>query len=172
MGLFGRKRKELRLPENGHWVLVCKQCGERLPIPPHTEMPGLIFDFQPDSAVLQVTYGISEKDSFTLLLDGLRNFFDVDVEEAGGIVLAASFRDNVKMIHRHIARHYPKFYAMYLQAEDFFKLTYTKIFAPGGLTYENGQLLQLETLVKLAARPGQGKLDPNRAEIPGFTWPL
>ncbi len=173
MGLFGKKeKKKLTLPENGHWVLVCKECGERIPIPPHTVMQGLIFDFDSDRAALRVTYSAPGKRPFTLAADGFKNFFDIDVEEATGIVLAASFRDNLQIIHRHIARHYNKFNVMYSQSEDFFSLTYTKAYAPGSLTYENNQLLQLDMLAKLAANPKPGMLNPNVAEIPGYSWPL
>ena len=57
MGLFKKKeKKKIELPQNGHWVLVCKECGERLPVPAHTEMPGLVFDFYPETAALQVKY--------------------------------------------------------------------------------------------------------------------
>ena len=173
MGLFGKKeKKKLVLPENGHWVLVCKECGERIPIPPHTEMPGLVSDFDPDRAMLRVTYSALGKRPFTYAVDGLKNFFDVEAEEPNGLVLAASFRDNLQIIHRHIAKHYNKFNVMYLQSVDFFSLTYTKAFAPGSLTYENNQLLQLDMLVKLAANPKPGMLNPKEAEIPGYSWPL
>ena len=173
MGLFGKKeKKQIVLPENGHWVLVCKNCGERIPIPPHTDMPGVVFDFNPDRAVLMVTYSAPGKEPYTYAADGFKNFFDVDAEEGRGLVLEASFRSNLQKIHRHIARHYNKFHVMYLQSERLFSLTYTKAFAPASLTYENNQLLQLDMLIKLAANPKPGMLNPNIAEIPGFSWPL
>ena len=173
MGLFKKKeKKKIELPQNGHWVLVCKECGERLPVPAHTEMPGLVFDFYPETAALQAKYYAQDTGQYTLQLDGLKNFFEVDAEEAGGIVLAASFRDNLKMIHRHIASHHDKFYAMYLQSNDYFKLTYTKGFVPGGLTYENNTLKQFDQLCEIARNPKPGMLDLDKAEIPGYTWAL
>ena len=175
MGLFRKKEKKaLVLPENGHWVLVCKKCGHRIPIPAHTEMPGVVFDFNPDQGSFWVTYSYPDKDesAFTLTASGLKNFFDIEAEEPGGIVLAASFRDNLQRIHRHIAEHYDKFYAMYSQTASDFSLTYTKMFAPGGFTYENNKLLQYDLLKDLAANPKPGMLNPEKAEIPGYSWPI
>ena len=76
------------------------------------------------------------------------------------------------MIHRHIASHHDKFYAMYLQSNDFFKLTYSKGFVPGGLAYENNTLKQFDQLREIARNPKPGMLDLDKAEIPGYTWAL
>lgn len=74
------------------------------------------------------------------------------------------------MIHRHIASHHDKFYAMYLQSNDYFELTYTKGFVPGGLAYENNTLKQFDQLCEIARNPKPDMLDLDKAEIPGYTW--
>lgn len=169
MGLFGKKAKAAKyaLPENGHYVLKCKECGEEIHIPAHIEYEGLIFDFDPKRIKLTCDYSGQN----TLILDGMGWFFDIGVSEVANQILSADFKNNFQLIHRHISAHRDVFYLMISQGEANCYYCYAKANPGSCLTYRKGRIEGLDELLNTVYMDGR-RFDLSKAEIPGVSWPL
>lgn len=173
MGLLGTKKEKktkagkYALPENGHYVLKCKECSGEIHIPAHIEHEGLVFDFDPKRGKLTCAY----EGQYTYILDGVLWFFDVGVSEPANQTLHASFRDNMQLIHRHISVHHDTFYLMVSQGETSGYYCYAKYKPNDCLTYRNGRVEGLDELLETVSIAGR-RFDLSKAEIPGVSWPL
>jgi len=169
MGLFGKrkdKKNKHTLPENGHFVLICKECGERIHIPAHIEHQGLVCDFDPKKVKLTCDYG-----QYTNILDGMGWFFDVGVSEPANQTLYAGVRDNMRLIHRHISLHHDVFYLSVAQGVNNCWYCYAKYKPNDCLTYRNGQVEGMDKLLKTVYMDGR-RFDLSKVEIPGVSWPV
>lgn len=170
MSLFGMKKAKkgkYALPENGHYILICKECGKKIHIPAHIEHQGLVCDFDPKKIRLTCDFG----GQYTNILDGMGWFFDVGVSEPENQILYADLKDNMQLIHRHISLHHDVFYLMISQGIADCYYGYAKNKPNDCLTYRNSQVEGLDKLLKTIYMNGR-RFDLSKAEIPGVSWPV
>jgi hypothetical protein len=173
MGLVGTKKvKESKkdkyaLPQNGHYILICKECGEIIHIPAHIEHQGLVCDFDPKKIRLTCDFD----GQYTNILDGMGWFFNVGVSEPENQILYAGLKDNMQLIHQHISLHHDVFYLMISQGISDCYYGYAKNKPNDCLTYRNGQVEGLDKLLKTIYMNGR-RFDLSKAEIPGVSWPV